>query len=277
MKKLVSILCIFTVFAPVCGFGAVTVKKAAPVATKQVEKMESVSSLMPTVMGLVGGVKALMEQQQQMTEDCAPTSEELKAVNELIQEFAKTGEYSAAELASSLGKPCWTEVDSTSSTTCYKSKVEEWGEEFTEEGPWYDVFGEKSDKQKIWYKFPKVSSAKYCKDGGNKNCVYLSNVYDVFNKISFTDADYTKTELSKVNKIREKAQKCAPAKLKAAKREAVGNFITQTVGSIGNSAGVGTGSMLETISSVAGGIGGGGGIKNMLPSLGGGLLNSLGQ
>ena len=59
--------------------------------------------------------------------------------------------------------------------------------------------------------------------------------------------------------------KCAPGKLNAARRELYGNFLTQALGSVGQSTGAaGTASVLESVSSM----GGSGNIQSMLPSLG---------
>jgi len=87
----------------------------------------------------------------------------------------------------------------------------------------------------------------------------------VFVKIPFGTEDFTKAELAKVNKLIEKSQKCAPSKINAAKAELWGGFLSQTLGGVGQKAGVsGTSSVIQTVSSM----GGNGGIQSMLPSLG---------
>ena len=89
MKKLFFIF--VAVACTTSSWGAVNVKtagvkKAAPVATKQTDKMETATSLLPAVVGLVSNAKALSVQQQQLTADCAPTTSEIETVNNLVKE-----------------------------------------------------------------------------------------------------------------------------------------------------------------------------------------------
>ena len=94
---------------------------------------------------------------------------------------------------------------------------------------------------------------------------YVSNIYDIFALIPFGDEDYTKSEAAKISQFKTKAERCAPGKIGVAKRELYGNFVTQTLGNLGQVSGAsGTASVLEAVSSM----GGGGNIQSMLPSLG---------
>ena len=264
MKRLIAIFAVVACVTPCVSWSAVNVKssgvkKAAPVATKQTDKMESVTSLLPTVIGLVGSVQSLNKQQQQLSADCAPTSDELNTVNDLVKEWAKLGSVSAETAVSGLGDgPCTNEEGKTA----YETRMQE----MDADESCYDIFNSSSDKNMIWYKFPKASKAKKCDVVNDTKCTdYVSNIYDVYAKISFSDEDLTKSELSKIAKLREKAERCAPGKINAAKRELYGGFLTQTLNSVGQSTGAsGTSSVLETVSSM----GGSGNVQSMLPSLG---------
>ena len=260
MKRIFSIFAVIACLAPVASMGAVTIKKAAPVATKQADKMASATSLLPTVIGLVGSVKSLSTQQQQLSSDCAPTTDELNTVNNLVKEWAKIGDTTAESARSSMGEvPCSGNEESNSGGA-YETFIKEHDDDET----CYESFTSKADEGTVWYKFPKASSGSKC-DDNNKNCTYISNIYDLFAKIPFTEEDLTKSELSKITKLKEKSERCAPGKINAAKRELYGNFLVQTLGSVGQSTGaVGTGSVLEAVSSM----GGSGSVKSMLPSLG---------
>lgn len=253
MKKLLVILGVFTCAVTGVSQAAVNIKKAAPVATKKADTMESATSLLPTVIGLVSNVKTLQAQQQQLTADCAPTSDEVNIVNDLVKEWAKLGETSASGAVSGLGN--------TDCTGGYQTFINL----FDDKDSCYEVFSGEANYGTVWAGFPKVSSGKKCKDGDNKNCTSVSNIYDIFARLPFGDEDYTKAEARKVAQLKEKAQRCAPAKVAAAKRELYGEFLTQTLSSVGQSSGAaGTASVLETVSSM----GGSGDIKSMLPSLG---------
>lgn len=253
MKKIFSIFVVAVCALTSVSQAAINIKKAAPVATKKEDAMESATSLLPTVIGLVSSVKTLNAQQQQLSADCAPTSDELNTVNNLVKEWAKLGEVTAPVAISGLGTK-----DCTGGYSTFMRNSD--GDEAC-----YELFKEKADQKTVWENFPKASSTQICEDGNAKNCKNISNIYDVFGKISFTDADYTKAEAKKVANLKEKAQRCAPARLAAAKRELYGGFLTQTLSSVGQSTGAaGTSSVLQAVSSM----GGSGDFKSMLPSLG---------
>ncbi len=263
MKKL-----FFIFVAVVCAtssWGAVSVKssgvkKAAPVATKQVDKMETATSLLPTVIGLVSNVKALSVQQQQLTADCAPTASEIETVNNLVKEWAKTGSVTVNSAVSGLGETCGPDKDKNNSGY-FSGKMED----ADKKDSCYENFSSEADKDTIWHYFPKASKAEICDSLSKKNCKNISNIYDVFAKIPFTEEDYTEAEAKKISKFIEKMNRCAEGKLSAARRELYGNFLTQTLGNVGQSSGAaGTATVLEAVS----GMGGSGDIKSMLPSLG---------
>lgn len=270
MKKLVLIFIVIACAAGSLSYGAVNVKssgvkKAAPVATKQADKLETATSLLPTVIGLVSNLKALNAQQQQLTADCAPTADEISTVNNLVKEWAKLGLVTAKDAASGLGETC-SEDENNNSSGNYEIVM---ADNIAEKNDaCYESFTGAADKDTIWYKFPKASKATICDDViSKKDCKNVSNIYDVFGNVqtALSEEDYTIAEAKKVSKLLEKMNKCAPSKLKAAQRELYGNFLTQTLGTVGPSTGAaGTASVLEAVSNM----GGSGNVQSMLPSLG---------
>ena len=238
---------------------AVNIKKAAPVATKKSDAIESTTSLLPTVIGLVGSVKSFSSQQQAIGADCAPTSDEIRTVNELVKEWAKVGDTSAESAASGLGDVCDDDYETymryaVNNETCY------------------ETFSSDSDKKMVWAGFPKASYYNKCDSETNKNCQPVTNLYDIFGRIPFSEEDRTKSEAKKITALEEKAKRCAPDKIKAAKRELYGGFLTQTLSSVGQSSGAaGTASVMEAVTS----LGGSSDIKSMLPSLGQMALQGL--
>ena len=252
MKKVLFIFVAFVCTLTTVSQAAVNIKKAAPVAAKKTEAVESATSLLPTVIGLVTSVKALSAQQQQLSADCAPTSDEITTVNELVKEWAKLGESTKDSAVSGLGYLC-------NGSYSEHLRIDDSDEMC------YENFHSSADEGTVWYGFPKVSSGQKCQDGNSSKCSTVSNIYDIFGRIPFNEDDYTKSEAKKVAKLKEKAERCAPAKLAAAKRELYGSFLTQALGTVGQSTGAaGTSSVLEMVSS----LGGSGDIKSMLPSLG---------
>jgi len=236
------------------------IKKAAPVATKQTDKMTSATSMLPAVIGLVGSIRALNTQQQQLSAECAPTSDEISVVNNLVKEWARIGDSTSQSAVYGLG--------SFECTNSYSSNVQD----FDDGEACYETFSDAADKGMVWEGFPKASSAKKCEDGNSKKCQNVSNIYDVFAKIPFSDEDYTIAEANKITAFKQKAEKCSPARIKAAKRELYGNFLVQTLNSVGQTTGAaGTASVLQAVQSM----GGSGDLKSILPSLGQMALQGL--
>ena len=261
MKKLFSVFLITMFSVMSASQGAVNIKKAASVSAKKTEAVESATSLLPTVIGLVTSVQDLNKRQQQLTAECEPTSDEIRTVNELVQEWAKISEKTAADVMGSGVRDC---------TGGYATFVEH----ADSDEVCYETFSGESDKGTVWAGFPKASSAKICEPGNNKNCKVVSNIYEIFDKISFGKEDYTESEYSKIAKLLEKAERCSPSKVNAAKRELYGGFLTQTLGSVGQSTGAsGTASVIQAVSSM----GGSGSIQSLLPSLGQMALQSANQ
>lgn len=269
MKKLIAFLTIMFCVMPGVSLGAVNVKssgikKASPVATKKADKMESVTSLLPTVIGMVGAVKSLSAQQQQLSADCAPTSSEIELVNDLVKEWAMVSTTTAEAAVSGLGGPCNQDKPTDNNYSNYKTYKETFFDD-PEKADCYESFSSSYDKNTVWLGFPRVSSASVCEYDDSSDCKNMSNIYDIFARIPFSKEDYTKSEAEAIAQLTAKAERCAPSKIKAAKRELYAGFVTQTLSSIGQSSGAaGTSSVLEAVSSM----GGSGNVQSMLPSLG---------
>ncbi len=251
------------------AMAAVSVKKAAPVTVKQADKMSSVSSLLPTVINLVGTVKELKAQQKALTDECVPTTAEINFVDKTMREWARTGEMSADEVMTRLGRTRCTSADGYAASARLAAATES-------SDVCVNFFGGTGNDGTVWYNYPKVGMiSDLCSDGtttcSDKQTV--SDIYDIFNVISFTDKDYSKDEAQMAMKLMNKIEKCSNAKLSARKKELWGNFLTTTIGSIGQKQN--TGSIMEMVGGIAGS--GGGGLGGALGGLGNLASGFLGQ
>ena len=246
MKKsclfLVGIMCMVQSVA----MGAVTIKKAAPVATKQTSVADTGASLVPTVLGLVGQVQQLNQKQKALTAECTPTSQEIAFVNSTVKEWAKTGAMTADEVQKSLDmRPCDSASGGYETSIRISSGINE------DARLCYDWFDE---KDMVWYQYPKVVLASYCSDGSLSGCAQknkreVSNIYDVFNLIDFTEADYTATEATMAAKLISKIETCSYSRLNAKKKAMWGEFLVDTIGSVGQK--TNTSAIMQTVSGTA--------------------------
>lgn len=263
MKKFLLIFIGVLLATQNSAVSAVSIKKAAPVATKQASKIDASASLLPSVLNLVGSVTQLTQQQRQLSEECVPTSLEVNWVNDMVKEWAKTGAAHSDNVFEKLdsGAEACGESDS------YSASVKDYGDDATDGDICYDTF---KDEGMVWDGFPKAAKASYCKDDpsgtcSSKNKVHVSNIYDIFDIVDFDDVDYTRDEATMSAKLKEKMEKCAPARIKAKKAELGMKFVSDTVGSLGK--GTNTSSIMQAVTNVAGSTGNGAG--GMLQSLGG--------
>ena len=246
---------------------AVTIKKAASVETKKADTSELTGSIAPTVMGLVASVQQINQQQKALSAECRPSGQEVDAVNKLVKEWAKTGAATADEVQQRLGmRRC------ASSSGGYQASVQIAAGEDDGSMICYDYF---SDSGAVWYEFPIVVSTYYCTDGSISGCSDkhrkdVSNIYDVFNLIDFSDADYTADELKTVVKLREKAEKCSDAKIGAQKKAMWSELLVNTIGGAGQS--TNTGAIMQTVGGVANG-----GVSGVLSSFGSMAGQLMGQ
>ena len=82
-------------------------------------------------------------------------------------------------------------------------------------------------------------------------------LYDIFNLIDFSESDYTKTEATMAAKLLSKIENCSNSRLSAKKRAMWGEFLTSTVGGLGQK--TNTSSIMETVS----GLSSGGGMSSL--------------
>ena len=235
--------------------GAVTIKKAAPVATKQASTQDVGASLLPTALNLVSGIMQLSQGQKALTAECIPTTQEITFVNNIVKEWAKTGAATAEEIET--GK--MNGMKRCESGETYESSVRVSADLDDDGLICYDSYAD--DEYAVWYHFPKASSSYYCTDGsltgcGEKSRQYVSNIYDVFNLVDFVEADYTLQEAKMAGNLIAKIEKCSHAKLSARKKAMWGEFLVGTVGGLGQK--TNTANIMETVSSMSGTLGGGG-------------------
>lgn len=235
---------------------AVTIKKAAPVATQETATSTSgAASLLPTVLSLVNNVQQLNQQQKALTDSCIPSSAEIEFVNNTMKEWAKTGANTAEDMQKALKRnrcrsanggyavSVQAAVGTDANTICY------------------DYFTGVGNKGMVWEDFPKVGKATYCPDGSlscaEKNKKTVSDIYDIFNLIDFSEADYTPAEAKMAGRLISKIEDCSYARLSAKKREVWGEFLTTTISNIGQP--TNTGAIMQSVS----GLTSGGGLSSL--------------
>jgi len=252
MKKILLIFSGIFAFGIVSPVMAVTITKAAPVVQKQTSATSGATSLMPTVLGLVSQVQALNQKNKELSAECIPSRAEIDFVNNLVKEWAKTGSMSADAAVNNLKMPrCENGADGG-----YARAIELYGPDETDV-ICTDYF---NDSNAVWYNYPKAAMAQYCVDGaetctGSKRKT-VSNIYNVFALIDFSTDDLTTAEGTKYAKLTDKIEKCSDAKISAARRLMWGEFLTNTLSTVG--APTNTGSIMDAVKSVSsGGLGGG--------------------
>lgn len=258
MKKILLLFAV-CVCAGMNTAGAVTVKKASSVATKSSSGSETLGSIAPAVLNLVSGIQQLNAQQQALTAECIPTSQEITFVDNTMKEWAKTGAASAEDMRKALGR-----VQCTGTSGGYQLSVEV-AAGTDDNLICYETFTGTGNAGMVWEGFPKVGKATYCSDG-SLSCSESakktsSDIYEIFNLIDFTDKDYTISELSMASKLMDKIEKCSATKLSARKRAAWSEFLMSTVSGVGQK--TNTGDIMQAVGSL-----GGGNTSSMLQSLG---------
>lgn len=251
MKKYLLFFVIGTFLAQNVAMGAVTIKKAAPVAVQKKTVEDNAGSLIGTVLGLVGTVKQLEQKTRALTAECLPTGQEIQFVNNIIKEWAKTGAANEEEVYRRLGvNKC-----SGQSTGGYQASVRVAMDTDQDSVVCYDWFGGAGNEGTVWYGFPMAVKTYYCTDGsvscGTKDRKEVSNIYEVFNLVDFTTEDYTKQEAEVAGKLIAKIENCSSAKLSAQKQALWGEVLQSTVGNLGQK--TNTGAIMETVGSVTSG------------------------
>lgn len=254
MKKILLIFITGVISLTGIPVFAVTINKAAPVAAQESSSSTTVSSLVPTVLNLISNVQQLSAKQKELTNECIPSSQEINFVDNTVKEWAKTGAMTADEVQRRLGRQRCRVANGG-----YASAVEVAAGTDMDELICYDYFAGDGNAGMVWENFPKVGKATYCSDGSpagmcsDKNKVTVSDIYDIFNLIDFTEVDYSASELTMAAKLMSKIEQCSYSRLSAKKREMWGEFLTTTVNSLGEP--TNTGSIMQSVSTITGGSG----------------------
>ena len=243
MKKAVIAIAVMIPCMTTCvAMGAVTVKKAAPVATQAASSTSTTASLVPSVLNLVSNVQQLNAQQKELTSECMPSSAEISFVDNAVKEWAKTGAASAEDVQKQLKRrPC-------SGGVGYENAVKDAVITGLDD-ICYDNF-DRGNEGMVWYGFPKVGKVTYCDDGSDvcKNKKTKSDIYEIFNLVDFSYDDYTKSEATMAAKIISKIDNCSDAKLSQRKREMWGQFLTTTIGGVGQK--TNTSTIMDTVGNI---------------------------
>lgn len=265
IKKLLTFLCMALVAVVSDATAAVTVKKAAPVATQTSSAPADTASLVGTVLGLVSSVQQLNAQQKALTAECLPSSKEITFVNNMMKEWAKVGEMTADEAQTRLNRRRCTAARGGYALAVRIAA----GTDATE--ICYDYFSGDGNDGMVWANFPMASTATYCTDGSLdcKNKATVSDIYEIFNLIDFAEADYTDGDnRTMAANLMSKIENCSYAKLSAKKRAMWGEFLTNTVSNMGQS--TNTGAIMDSVgkmTSSGGGLGGLGSLGSIVQQI----------
>ncbi len=248
-KKILLLVALVLCAAGVDASAAISVKKAAPVATQESSVAAGAASLLPTVLGLVSNVQQLNAQQKALTTECMPSSQEIQFVDNMVKEWAKTGAMTAEDVQRQLRRrPCSSAVGGYANSVQVAAGTDA-------DIICYDWFAGTGNEGMVWYGFPKVGKATYCKDGSptcsEKNRETVSDIYDIFNLVNFSAEDYTKTEATMAAKLIAKIDECSYSKVSEKKREMWGGFLIETMGGLGQK--TNTGTIMDAVENVTGG------------------------
>jgi len=236
MKKSIIFFCsMFLVLCFLCEARSSIEIKKAPSASEQKQQSGGLmagNSLIPTALGLVGNVMTLNKQQAALAAECAPEESEIAFVKTLVQEWAKAG----GTITMSGRRACkMTDGKDYAFDVLYPAEGV---------SPCYNSFNLTSDEYQVYKNYPYPGKGHSKKDesleDSDKNSIPRSDIYEIFPKIGFEDADYLPSEVPMIARLKEKAIKCAPDKLSAKQRELWGNMLTQTVGGLGQKQNAGT-------------------------------------
>ncbi len=232
------------------GFGAanaaIVIKKAAPVADNSSDSGKSTTnSLVPSLIGFVAGVSSLNAQQKALTGDCIPTDPDMRFIDNMMKEWAKTGQDTSKSIGDKLiGRaPC---------SDCYSEDVRTGVNNTAGLKPGYNTFTGDGNAGKVWEGFPRPGKGFTCRNGAvyctEADGEQVTDAYDIFNLIGFGPSDYLPSEASQAAKILEKTERCSDAKLTAKKRELWGAFLTQTASGLGKK--TNTGNVMEQVGTI---------------------------
>ena len=258
MKKFLFFGVVVAVGGAFCNaFGAANVlvpQKADSVVKRDASTSTSDmgASLLPTAATLVANVVALNQQQKALVAECEPTSRDLEFVNKMVKEWAYAGATNPLATGARGFRAC--AYDENGET--YESTVRLAGTGLTIDSSLvcYDTFSKSDAHGAVWAGFPKAAVAEYCVDGtalsmcSRNNRKKMTNMWTIFDMISFDAKDYTKAEASQAQALLQKAANCSGNKLAARRLETFGGFVTNTIGNMGQK--TNTGSVMDAVGSI---------------------------
>lgn len=258
-KTFAPFVALFVCMAASAAMGAVAIKKAAPVATKETSVSSTTGSLVPSVLSLVSNVQELSAKQRELDVECTPSSAEIEFVNNTIKEWAKTGAATSDEVSRRLNKiPC-------PGGSGYEYEVSMYAR--TDMGNvCYDNFATDADEQMVWYGFPKASKATYCPDGSrtcsDKEKKTVSNIYEIFDLVDFGVDDYNIREATMAAKLIDRADRCSEVRINKKKKQMWGEFLVTAMGNVGQK--TSTSTIMQTVGNITqGGASLNGGISSL--------------
>ena len=227
------------------AMAAVTIKKAAPVATQESSTSSTTASLVPSVLTLVSDVQALNAKQRDLDTECTPSSAEIEFVNNTVKEWAKSGSVTADEVARKLNQtPC-------PGGSGYEAEVRYSAGTETKINC-FDNFASESDAQMVWYHFPKASRATYCPDGSptcsDREKKTATNIYEIFDLIDFGAGDYSRQETTMAAKLLARVEVCTDKKISQQKKQMWGEFLVGAMGNVGQK--TDTAAIMQTVSNI---------------------------
>jgi hypothetical protein len=253
MRKFILCFLLLLICTAPAAQAAIQIKKAENVAAKPSGGTDGAASLVPSIIGLVSGIADMSKKQKELSEECIPSSKEITFVNEIMKEWAKTGQSSASELERKMQprQKC-----SIKTGVCYEFEAKNLAAGMAIS---YDFFVGAGNDGMVWEGFPKASIATYNKSdpeitcSGN-NCATVSDIYEIFNLVDFVEADYTTSELTMATKLLSKVESCSSARLSAKKKALWSAFLADTVNNMGQK--TNTGGIMEQVSAISSGGGG---------------------
>ncbi len=262
-----------------------TVKKADSVAKTTTTKAGGAtgalgSNLVQTAITLGTGAMAIQKQTKGNTAECRPSYSDMKFINEMVGEVAKTG------VSSQEFNARFSNYNGQCSDFDYKEHEKNIAGGTSPSG--YRCYPVVKDDSKgvlgLTNDFIKADSVSVPDPNYTKGEVVATTAYDVWTVIMdsyFTPADLTSSEYEQAVKLTEKSENCSSVKLANKKKELWTNFATGVVGSIGKTTGTSsTESTMQQIQGLTQGIGSGSGkgagLGNIM-NLGSGVLGKLGQ
>jgi len=266
MRKILAFALAFTLAAPLAYAGPVQIRRADTVSAAPAQQTtQQAASLVPTAIQLGLGIMDLNRQTRALTAECIPNDAEINWVNMMVREWAKAGapmlpENSQMQSCERIGHGSFQLAVQNNAASGFRQCFVP----FPPTG---------SNANMVWIGFPQAAKGYRCKGGpGIEGCPenqreWVSNAYDVFAMMDFSDADFLPAETNVLARFREKFDKCSPTKLAARRRELWGGFMMQQAGSLGQSV-----DMAQTLGQVSGILGQGGGnvgasAQALLPAL----------